>query len=294
MRAGSGLAIVDVPGLGRRLAVVQDDANFIALVDPHTGRVDVIDLPAGPGGVRQFDKLRGNKMDKFDLESLVAVDFDGRAGLLCFGSGSAAAREVVVVVRFGDTGPNVRVVPASAFFKQLRARADFAGDELNIEGAVVVGDRLRLFNRGNGAGHAVDAIVDVSLSQLLKHLDDPLLHAAPTLGAAQAVDLGAVAGTRLTFTDATRHPDGRTLFVAAAEASPNAIDDGDVVGTAIGVLHDDGRTTIVPLIDERGRLLLDKVEGITIDPARPDHAWVVVDKDDPTLPADLLLVQLPR
>lgn len=295
VRAGSGVCVVDVPGMGRRLAVVQDDAHFIALIDPtKSGRIDVVDLPAGPGGLRQFDKPRGNKMQKLDLESIVAIDVDGAPGLLCMGSGSAAVREVCVVVRFAADGTaDVRALPAPALFKQLRDRHDFAGDELNIEGAVVVGDALRLFNRGNGSGDAVDAVVDVSLSQLLKHLDDPLLHAAPKPGRVRAVELGSVDGTRLTFTDATRHPDGRTLFLAAAEASPNAIDDGDVAGTAIGVLHDDGSTTLVPLLDERGQPLRDKVEGIAIDPSRPDRAFVVVDKDDPRAPADLLVVQLP-
>ena len=295
VRAGSGVCIVDVPGVGHRLAVVQDDANFIALIEPTKhGRVDFIELPAGPGGLRQFDKDRGNKMSKLDLESIVAIDVDGSPGLLCMGSGSSLVREVCVVVRFGADGTAVaRALSAPALFKQLRERHDFAGDELTIEGAVVVGDMLRLFNRGNGSGDAVDAVVDVSLSQLLKHLDDPLLHAAPKPGGVRAVGLGRVNGTRLTLTDATRHPDGRTLFLAAAEASPNAIDDGDVTGTAIGVLHEDGNTTLVPLLDERGLPLLDKVEGIAVDPARPDRAFVVVDKDDPDAPADLLVVQLP-
>ena len=43
IRAGSGLAWV-----GDRLAVVQDDANFIALVDPTTGLADSIVLPSIP------------------------------------------------------------------------------------------------------------------------------------------------------------------------------------------------------------------------------------------------------
>ncbi len=37
VRAGSGCAFVDIPGVGRRLAVVQDDAHFIALVNATRG-----------------------------------------------------------------------------------------------------------------------------------------------------------------------------------------------------------------------------------------------------------------
>ena len=50
VRAGSALARV-----GGRLAVVQDDANFVALVDPETGLARPVALPRGAAGLRQFD-----------------------------------------------------------------------------------------------------------------------------------------------------------------------------------------------------------------------------------------------
>ncbi len=293
VRAGSGCAIIDVPGRGKRLAVVQDDANFIALVDPKSGKVGHIELPAGACGLRQFDKARGNKADKLDLESMASVVVGGKPALFCMGSGSTARREVFVLVTLGKDGAVVEELKAAAFFKGLHNNPTFAGDELNVEGLVIDGDRARFFNRGNGAGVASDAVGEVSFSALLKHLRDPLLHGAPALTKVKDFDLGQVDGVRLTFTDATRHPDGRTIFLAAAEASPNTYDDGEVKGTAIGVLGEDGRTTIVPLLDERGRLLKDKVEGIAIDPNDPRRAFVVIDKDDAKAPAELLVVQLP-
>jgi hypothetical protein len=308
VRAGSGCATITIPGLGRHLAVVQDDANFIALVQLDgagrsaggSGRVRQLTLPAGAGGLRQFDSSRSNKAAKFDLESIASLTVDGAPAVLCMGSGSTAAREVFVLARFpGGAEPAVEVFAAGAFFKGLAATRAFAGDEMNIEGMVIDADsqgveRVRFFNRGNGAGEASDAIAEVPLAALLQHLRDPLLHAAPRPRQVHSVDLGTVDGTRLTFTDATRHPDGRTIFIAAAEASPNTYDDGVVKGCALGVLGDDGRVQqLVPILDEGGRPLTDKVEGIAIDPTDPTRAFVVVDKDDPTAPAELLVVRLP-
>ncbi len=312
VRAGSGCATITIPGLGRHLAVVQDDANFIALVQVDgvgrgaggSGRVRQLTLPAGAGGLRQFDSSRSNKAAKFDLESIASLTVDGAPALLCMGSGSTAAREVFVLARFPvgapvGTEPAVEVFAAGAFFKGLAATRAFAGDEMNIEGMVIDADskgveRVRFFNRGNGAGEAKDAIAEVPLAALLQHLRDPLLHAAPRPRQVQSVDLGTVDGTRLTFTDATRHPDGRTIFIAAAEASPNTYDDGVVKGCALGVLGDDARVQqLVPILDESGRPLMDKVEGIAIDPTDPTRAFVVVDKDDPHVPAELLVVRLP-
>ena len=42
VRAGSGLSWI-----GDRLVLVQDDANFVAVVDPATGFAESITLPAG-------------------------------------------------------------------------------------------------------------------------------------------------------------------------------------------------------------------------------------------------------
>src|SRR4051812_47607534 len=82
IRAGSSLVWI-----GTRLAVAQDDANFIGLVDPVTGMSAVLTLPGGKGGLRQFDDARGNKRDKHDFEAMAAVDWNGRQYLLLFGSG---------------------------------------------------------------------------------------------------------------------------------------------------------------------------------------------------------------
>jgi hypothetical protein len=294
--------LIDIPEVGRRLAVVQDDAPFIALVDVDRrdgGGVTAIAVPmeAPPGGAFEDGVLdpKVTKRHKLDLESVVSFSHEGRPALLAFGSGSGATarREHVVLCTFNGRGEGcVEVFAAAAFYKKL-ARTDFCGDERNIEGAVVVGDRLRLFQRGNGAGDARDAVGEVSLQALVAHLRDPLLHAAPSLTKVQSLHLGEVDGTRLTITDATLHPDGRTLFLAAAEASPNTWDDGVVKGTALGVLGADGSTRCTPLLDEKGRPLVDKVEGIVVDPRDPRRAFVVVDKDDPTVPAELLVVALP-
>lgn len=61
VRAGSSLS-----WFGDRLVLIQDDANFLVLIEPHTLQVDTICLPVGEGGLREFDDLRGNKRFKLD------------------------------------------------------------------------------------------------------------------------------------------------------------------------------------------------------------------------------------
>lgn len=280
---------------GGKLAIVQDDALFVAFVSTllpgGEGAKRVVSAAAlarGEGGVRLFDEGRGNKRHKFDLEACVVVPIDGIETLVALGSGSLLARERIVLVR--AEGP-VAVVDARALYASLRARPEFAGIELNIEGAAVVRDSLVLASRGNGVSSAevsaVDAIGRLDLTSFVAFLRAGGQGAVPELNDVSRFDLGQVGGARLTFTDlAYDEPRERLLYVACAEASPDAVRDGPVSGVALGVLDDQPRYGLV--VDENGALLTDKIEGFVPDAGREGRFLAVVDVDDPSRPAELL------
>jgi len=281
VRAASGLARIN-----GQIALIQDDASFIALIDVETGRARALPLPADDG-VRQFHDTRGNKHDKLDLEACVVVDDT----LLAFGSGSLPKREVVVGLRL-DEGPDVRVVQASALYGALRAETRFAGSQMNIEAAVVIGDQLRLFSRGNGRAsetqRAVNASCDVELRQLLAHLEAPDHLPAPTPTNVIVYELGTLEGVPLGITDATTLQT-TVIYAAAAESSPNAIDDGAAVGSAIGVLDGSNEPRWAPVTLPSGALFAGKVEGILM---AGDRLIAVIDMDDPEMPSELCTIEL--
>jgi hypothetical protein len=290
VRAGSGVAL-----LGGRLAIIQDDASFVALVDLTTKLVDSIPLPAESETERQFGDDRGNKGRKLDLEACVTVTIDGDPSLVAFGSGSSPARERIAVVSApGGRPARARIVPLPALYAALRGRRDLAGSELNIEGAVVLGDALWLVQRGNGeakgANVPVNAMVELRLAEVVRSLSDPTAPAARP-GSVIQYELGELAGVRLTFTDAAAAPTGAIVFLAAAEASPDTVRDGPVAGSVVGVIAA-GRARWAPLVDVAGALLVEKAEGIVLDDTDPQHAFVVLDADDVARPSELCDVRL--
>ncbi|HEX8394820.1 MAG TPA: hypothetical protein VF665_20915 [Longimicrobium sp.] len=286
VRAGSGIAWI-----GGVLAVVQDDAAFIALIDPRTGEVHSIPLPADDG-VRQFGTERGNKERKADLESCVVLPAaDGGEVLAAFGSGSTPARERIVLVRGIPHAPRVEVHHAPRFYAGLRAAYEFSGSEMNVEGAAWDGGELILVNRGNGAAvdgrEPVDATCRIHWPALLDHLRGGSEPPAPA--SIVRYELGEVDGWRLGFTDAAAFGT-RILFTAAAEASPNTYDDGPVAGSVLGVLEAE-RARWALLRGADGTPFDGKVEGVA--PGREQGtALLVVDRDDPHRPSDLCLVEL--
>lgn len=286
VRAGSGMCKI-----GRWLVVVQDDVNFMALIDSEGDAVRCVALPAGEGGQRIFEERRGNKGAKWDLESCVALDAPDHSGrwVVAVGSGSRPARCRFVLARVdarsGEVS-DVRVAPLPALYAALAGCEAFAGAELNIEGAACVGGALRLFNRGNGQGVARDASVDLELEALWAHLAAPDAVAAPALERVRGYELGELGGVRLTFTDADVREDGQVVFLASAEDSPDTYQDGEVVGCALGVFEGDA-VRWAQLVTEDGAALKEKAEGMVMDGER---VWMLVDPDDPDVPGRLYSV----
>ncbi len=272
VRAGSGLA-----WRRDKLVVVQDDALFLAVVDPKTGRATAEALPS-IGGKRQFDVGRGNKMAKADLEAVCVFE---SGELVAFGSGSSPAREKVVL--------EDELVAANALYVALRKERTFSGCELNVEGATIHGADLVLLNRGNGSPReeACDASCRIAAGPFLDWLraTGPL----PPLRDVRRYDLGSIDGVRLTFTDAAA-VGGWLAYLAAAEDCPNTIDDGAVAGTAIGWIQ--GDSVRYTLLRERGQPFREKAEGLALDPDDRKGAWIVLDKDDPDAPSELCRVQI--
>lgn len=123
--------------LGSRTLIVQDDALWLADLDP-AGHVHAVALPSGPDGLRLFGADRGNKRDKPDFEACASLPSEKGPLLALFGSGSTRRRERITLV--GTEGP--RIVEATAFYEALRGEVAFAGAELNIEGALLDGEEV--------------------------------------------------------------------------------------------------------------------------------------------------------
>lgn len=284
VRAGSGLARI-----GDRIVVVQDDANFIAVVDAGRLRVDAVTLPPGQGGLRQFDDLRGNKRFKLDLEGCASLPHER---IIAFGSGSSRLRESIMVMSGSADGYSVELIEAASLYAMLRASREFAGSEMNIEGVVYLDGMIRLFNRGNGLAREgfepVNATCDLEWQALEQYLTGGCSSPPPPILAVRRYHLGSIEGITLGFTDA-EVSGGRIYFTAAAEDSTDAIQDGDVLGSALGFFESDEALRWTTIIDEQDNRFDGKVEGLLIE---PDGAWGVLDSDDPRVPSELCRIEL--
>lgn len=223
------------------------------------------------------------KRQKPDLEALVLLPaHEGypHGALLAFSSGSTPARRSGALLRLDSRGA-VDGPPRAVDLAPLLAPLDDAFSALNIEGAVVCGDELRLLQRGNRK-HAGNAIIHFPLAAVLGQLG-PGRTGTVRPSAINVVDLGRVDGIPLGFTDAAALPGGAIVFTAVAEDTGDPYDDGPCAGAAIGIADQDGRVRSLYPLDQPH-----KIEGVS---ARMDgdvvRLLLVTDADDAAVPAGL-------
>jgi hypothetical protein len=230
------------------------------------------------------------KKQKPDLEALLLLPAFGKyhqGALLALGSGSTPNRRLGALLGLDAQGA-VHGPPSVVDLSPILAPLDDEFAALNIEGAVCVGEELRLFQRGNKR-HTENAIIRFKLSALLDLLGSGRTAAIKPFDII-AFDLGQIEGIPLSFTDAVALPDGDMVFSAVAEDTGDSYNDGPCVGAAIGVTGNDGTLRCLHRLDPPC-----KVEGVD---AKVDgdvvRLLLVTDADDANIPASLLSATMGR
>ncbi|MBU3122754.1 hypothetical protein KN811_04980 [Sinomicrobium sp. 2019215] len=203
------------------------------------------------------------KPDKPDFEALEIITYKGRKNLFLFGSGSKSPQRDVMVQVDPETKQKVHTFSLEKLYDRIRNNHIPEGRELNIEAAAVNGDRLYLFHRGS------NLILDYSLNAFFRYIDGNTDYPEPR---AFQAELPRINGIEAGFSGATAIPgENKILFTASVEDTPNAIDDGEILGSFTGIvncaeLKDGYRPDTVLLSEstEKEEALKIKVESVAI------------------------------
>ena len=268
--------------------VAQDDATHAAWWRP--GGVTPVRVLEAVGGDEVFSAAEGTKHLKPDFEAACEVTVEGEPAVVLLGSGSTSARMRASLVRLLNHGTGFDVVGLDPLYYRVAEALGIGVDLLNLEGACRTGETFRWFNRGNLTAGFPSASVDLAVAELVAALTGPLAPEEVKVANRRVYDLGDIDGVGLAVTDAVALPDGRVLLSAAAEDTPNAIDDGPVVGTALALVSGDDPLAIAPLDAPDGTV--QKIEGLGLREVRDDGVRLVavVDAVDPLVPSAQLAI----
>lgn len=268
-----------------RVYVMADDEHHLAVFDDL--RSPGVLFRLFPGDLPQPKNAR--KRFKPDLETLFSLPVSGLtnlARLVALGSGSRPNRNFGVVIPLQPDGRpvawhRIKRFDLTPLYRPLAALLR----EINIEGAMVIGDELVLLNRGL-PGRSPNAAARYRLRDVLALMDGDVRALQPR--SLQLFRLGTIEGVALGFTDAAALPDGGWVFCAVAEDTADSVTDGRCAGSVVGIVTAGGRR--LPL---RRLTPTVKVEGVAVRASAGGiSVCLVTDADDPKQSSTLLLAHL--
>lgn len=221
------------------------------------------------------EDFKARKKLKPDTEAFFEITRRGHEAVwLAMPSGSKPNRVKGAVIRKGES-LDIRERDFSPLYEVLNKLVP----DLNIEGATILKDELVFFQRGNGKGR-INALISISLVEFIEGFRKSSIDASAFR--VFPLNLGDWKGAPITFTDGFAF-EGKLIYSAAAEMTNSTFDDGDVVGSVIGIW--DGRVA-----RELGRVEGLKIEGLALEIATENEmtCFAVTDTDETMQPSQLL------
>lgn len=197
------------------------------------------------------------KAEKLDLESITQHGNQ----LIMLGSGSTQKRNTMFSLDLGSD--TLQTQDLTALYQNLKTVGSFSDDQLNIEGAIYAHQTMLLFQRGNSK-NSRNGIFIIPNNQEDGIRFVPIL--LPTLDDVET-----------TFTDAILVND-KIYFLACAENTESTYEDGEVLGTILGIMHAPTFEIIdVQLLSEH-----QKFEGITLYKESENELEFILCEDNDT------------
>lgn len=178
------------------------------------------------------------KENKPDLESITQYGNQ----LIMLGSGSTAKRNTMYTLDLSSDA--LQSQDLSNLYQKLKDVGSFTDDQLNIEGAIYAHQTMLLFQRCNSKNSRNGIFI-------IPNNQEDGIKFVP-------ISLPTIDNIETTFTDAILVND-KIYFLACAENTESTYEDGEVLGTILGIMH----APTFEIIDVKLLSEHQKFEGIT-------------------------------
>lgn len=207
------------------------------------------------------------KEAKLDLESITQHGNQ----LILLGSGSTPNRNSLFTLDLSTD--QLQKQDLSVLYQKLKKVGAFSDDQFNIEGAIYAHQTMLLFQRGNSKNSKNGIFI-------VPNLVEDVIKFIP-------IDLPTLDGVATTFTDAILVQE-TIYFLASAERTTSTFDDGEILGSILGIMHAPTFEIIdVMLLSEH-----QKFEGITHYKTTENEIEFLVCADNDAFTTETIIYQL--
>ncbi len=246
--------------------IISDDAPNLLTINLSSKELLTTPITGLDTGVQRIPKPL-----KPDYEALCRLTIEGKDFLLAFGSGSISPFRDSLLVISMDAPTVQQKVPLTQLYQQLRGN----NAVINIEGATCSATDIYLLDREHNQLHRFPI---ASMVELITTNGRQL----PKRITTHSLSIPGAFTTRLS--GASLLDDSTMLFCASMEDTPDAVADGKIYGSYIGLLdlNEMKITAIAPVMDPQGQALPDKLESVSVAGKNSDGSyriWAVADND---------------
>src|SRR5690625_36943 len=175
------------------------------------------------------DKLKGDTLLKVDKPDFEAMEMVSDTEILVFGSGSKSPERDICILIEIEEKVTYKEYDISLFYDYLRNLQVMESYELDIECLAFKEDLLYLFNRGR------NIIFSFCYNDFLNYCKTGENFPIPVIN---LYSLPKIKGLQAGFSGGTTYGEkSYLLFTASVEDSPNAYEDGDILGSFIGMIE---------------------------------------------------------
>lgn len=214
--SGSGLG-----ANGEKLYAIGDDSPFLYVIDSDfqvENRISLLEASS--------EDFKGNRIKKKMKPDFETLEMISENELVIFGSGSKSPRRDVFVRVLLNEILDVESYSITEFYEHLKSFPLVKDIELNLEASAFSDGFLYLFNRTN------NIIVKFDYQEFISYLKTGNL---PKIEINQ-VSLPQIEGVEAGFSGATFSEKSRILFTASVEATDDAYNDGEIIGSLVGII----------------------------------------------------------
>ncbi|WP_434997814.1 DUF6929 family protein [Vibrio scophthalmi] len=277
--SASGVVVVD-----KKIFAVGDDSPWLYQLSPEFTIVEKDLIKEYP--VRENGRIV--KKVKPDFEALDNIEVSGKPSFVMLGSGSKLdVREWAFVISQDKQLKIERSL--KPLYKNLRVAAGYSAEqEINVEGLATSDDSAFIINRGNGGSNVIFELDLETFQEYLAGAVDQVNDIKT-----YHVNLPVVEGFEAGLSGAAYWEETESLVLTASiEATGDAYNDGEILGSYVGLIELDELSTsktvdlsqnLIPLMEGNKRLIT-KLESVAFTQQSDTAVSGVVasDNDDGT------------
>lgn len=237
------------------------------------------------------DSIEGQvipKKWKADFEAMTLMKWEADSALFIFGSGSKSPQRNAGMLIKLEGKLQLTKFDLTAFYEILKEEAKLTEEEINIEAAAVLGPRLYLFNRGK---NKIISMKTADFHRFLTGKKDKIKLKVVS------IELPIIDGIQAGFSGACADETfNRIIFTASVENTTNTIDDGEVLGSFVGILnkkelvqHFEPECELLTQLDETISI---KAESITLKESTKKSLTCVIVTDSDGLASEVLEIKV--